>query len=418
MMPFRLRHADKLAASFIAAVTVIVLVVLFLVIKGQNLFQGREAFYTVFEEGGGIAPETPVKIAGIEVGQVRAVSLTEANKVRVDFEVLEQFADRVRADPPYIDCEGVAAEMAERCGFAGFAAPEPEPSGPVQKSCETLEYERHQCGSRVKVALPGGLGAFLPGGGGLIITVGNMQNDRVASGGLVPSEKAKGLNDILADLAQQGVVQNAQDIVDQIAILLRRVNDAEGPIWESIENVRTVTSRVKEGQGVVGQALTPGSKMEKQLQKAYESLNRSLLFVEQAANQLKQITVKADTDMARLSEAIKNMEEFSVHAKAAAADLRQFSEDAMDVPPDMSDAIKNLDGRIDDLGDIIRGLKKSFPLNLIVDESDRPDKGVRGTRVRVRAAPAKDAGPAPAERAPAQPDGTDSDGADGAEVTP
>ncbi|MGA1355047.1 MAG: MlaD family protein [Candidatus Limnocylindrus sp.] len=175
MVPFRIRHADKVAAAFIAATVAVVLSVVFLVIKGQQLFATRIPYYTIFDDAGGVAPETPVKLAGIEVGKVRRVSLTDDNRVRVDFDVLEAFADRVRADPPGKRCERALREFLERCSLTVLEQEEAAQGQDGQKSCAELEQDKRLCGSRVKASLPAGLGAFLPGGGGLVLTVGKLK---------------------------------------------------------------------------------------------------------------------------------------------------------------------------------------------------------------------------------------------------
>ena len=64
----------------------------------------RHQYTTVFSDGGGLKPESPVRIAGIEVGSVRAVTLTPDNKVEVVFDVLDEYADRLRQDPPDGSC--------------------------------------------------------------------------------------------------------------------------------------------------------------------------------------------------------------------------------------------------------------------------------------------------------------------------
>lgn len=341
MIPFRLRYADRIAAVFLIGVGLLFVVSVALFIKGQHLFVKRYEYWTLFDDGGGVAPETPVKIAGIEVGKVRHVSLTDDNQVKVVFEVLEGFADRIRMDPEGLDCE--ANEEAEK-----------------------------SCGSRVTVSLPAGLGAFLPSSG-LSISVGNRSNPPVAPGGFVKTKKAKGLQDILQDLQNEGVVQNAQNLVEQISVLMTRINDAEGPIWQTIENVEAVTQRVRDGQGVVGEALVQNSKLHRRIDQSLRRLDNTLARLEEASTHVATVTQQVEGGREKIDAFLVAMAEVASDLRLVSADLRAFAGDARDIPTGVRQATQNLDRRIDDLGDILRGLKTSFPLNLVVKPESAED---------------------------------------------
>ncbi len=53
MLPFRLRHADRIVAGFLISVVVATAAVLLVVVKNQGIFQRRVAFRTIFAVGGG-----------------------------------------------------------------------------------------------------------------------------------------------------------------------------------------------------------------------------------------------------------------------------------------------------------------------------------------------------------------------------
>lgn len=341
MTPFRLRYADRIAAVFLLGTGILLVMSIALFVKGQNLFVKRYEFWTLFEDGGGVAPETPVKIAGIEVGKVRRVSLTDDNQVKVVFEVLEDFAGRIRMDPKGVDCE--ADEDSEK-----------------------------RCGSRVTVSLPAGLGAFLPSSG-LSISVGNRNNPPVPPGGFVKTKKSKGLQELLADLQKEGVVKNAQNLVEQVSVLITRINDVKGPIWQSVENVEAVTRRVRDGKGVVGEALVDNSKLHRRLDQSLTRLDNTLASLESASNHVASVTEQVEGSRDKIDRFLGAMDEVAAELKQVSLDLRAFASGAREVPKDVRQATQNLDQRIDDLGDIIRGLKTSFPLNLVVEDEQKKD---------------------------------------------
>ncbi len=71
---------------------------------------------------------------------------------------------------------------------------------------------------------------------------------------------------------------------------------------------------------------------------------------------------------------ISNLQDFSVTAKEVGKDLSTFATDAKAIPPDVREAVANLNARIDDLGAIIAGLKNSFPLNMVTQDPKAPVK--------------------------------------------
>jgi len=336
VLPFRLRHADQIVGVFLLVVVLAVVVTLIAIMRSQDLFKRRVEYRTVFEDGGGIRPETPVKISGIEVGKVRSVRLNDANKVEVVFDLLEDYVDRLVEDPPGVDC--------------------------------THAVDKPECGSRVAASVPAGLGAFLPTGGGLVINVGHRKNPLVKPGGLVLSEKPTSFADVIERLQQEGFVQNAKDIVDQVAVLLRRVNDVEGPIWRSVRNVETVTERAKDGKGFVGEALAPGSPMQVSIKSSLDRLERSLGSIEQSAQNMAQATDDVRARKAEIDAFLTSLSAFAQDAKTVGTRLTVFADEAQKIPPEVREAVKNLDRRIDDLGAILKGLKNTFPFNMGGDE--------------------------------------------------
>jgi phospholipid/cholesterol/gamma-HCH transport system substrate-binding protein len=332
VLPFRLRYTDQIVAAFLLASATIVVLTVLLVVRSQDLFKRRVSYWTMFDDGGGIKADTPVKIAGIEVGKVKRVELTDKNTVEVQFEILEDYTNRITLDDG-VDCEK-----------------DPEP--------------KTRCGARVTMSVPAGIGAFLPTGGGLTINVGNMKNRRVEEAGFVKSEKQEGFADFLNRLQKEDVVKNAQVIVAEIATLLQRINDVEGPIWKSIQNVEVVTTRARDGKGVVGEALKDGSAMQRQVQAAIDSLNRSLENVEKSSSDVAVVTEDIRGQTPEIRAFVKNLEKFSEDAKEVGKKMNDFATESKKVPPDVREAVANLNARIDDLGVMINGLKNTWPFSM------------------------------------------------------
>lgn len=350
-LPFRIRHADRLVAGFLLAVLTVVTVAVLLVIRGQGLFKARHHYTTVFSDGSGLKPESPVRIAGIEVGSVRAVTLTPDNRVEVVFDVLDEYADRLRQDPADGSCT--------KTGRSSMMDSDEEK--------QAAEAAKKRCGSRVAAGMPAGLGAFLPTSG-LIINVGNSDNPLVAPGGFVPADEPEGLSELLARLQKEGIVQSARDIVIQIDELLRNINDPNGSIQQTLAHVEEVAGRAAAGKGLVGEVTRDGSPTQRRVAEGLASLERSLAELEKASADVAAVTASVRARDPEIQRVIAGLDTFAADAKAAGKDLRTFAKDSKELPPELRNTIGNLNRRIDDLGAIITGIKKSFPLNLVVDD--------------------------------------------------
>gem|GEM_PF-2716975 len=396
MLPFRIRHADRIVAAFLLLVVLSTAAVLLVVIKNQRIFQQRVQFRTVFEDGGGLKPETPVKLAGIEIGSVRSVTLTPDDKVEVIFDILEQYRDRVVADPPGDLCQ--AKKVSDVL------------LDDAEKARDTERKEK--CGTRVTVGLPAGLGAFLQSG--IEIRVGNKKtNPLVPDGGFVPAEESEGLNELIARLQKEGLVQAARDIVVQIDTLLKSVNDAEGPVQRTLNNVQVATARVASGEGLIGELTRENSESMQQVQQSLKRLDATLANLEQTSTDVQTVVGDVQTRRESVTRFLDNLDQFSADAKQVGVDLRVFAKDARDVPPDIREAVRNLDKRIDDLGDVLKGLKRAVPFGLAEDEEKKravapppaPKANAAATRSRSSAkAPPAQTSPATTDSAPATTD--------------
>jgi ABC-type transporter Mla subunit MlaD len=354
VLPFRIRYADRVVAAFLLTVVLATAAVLLVVVKNQGIFQRRVQFRTIFEDGGGLKAETPVKLAGIEIGSVRSVTLTPDDKVEVVFDILEQYRDRIVADPPGDLCAGKKISDVLL--------------GDDEKQRETERKEK--CGTRVTVGLPAGLGAFLQSG--LEIRVGNKKtNPIVPSGGFVPAEESEGLNELLARLQKEGLVQAARDIVVQVDTLLKSINDAQGPVQQTLNNVQVATARVASGKGLIGELTRDDSVSMQQVQASLKRLDTTLANLEQTSQDVALVVGDVQQRRENVARFIDNLEQVSADARRVGVDLRVFAKDARDLPPDIRETVKNLDKRIDDLGDVLKGLKRAVPFGLAEDEEKK-----------------------------------------------
>jgi len=333
MHAFRLRHADRIVSIFLLAVLSVLIVVAVLVVKGQELFAERVMYWSIFDSAEGLTAESPVRIAGLDVGKITKVELTDDDRVRVELEILQRYTDRLVADADGLDCN--------------------------------KSFDRPKgCGSRL--VSPGGLGlgAIFTGGAGLVIQVGQRDNARIAPGGYVPSEAEEG---IMARLEREGLLEQLREIVSQASLMLARVNAPEGPFWKSLYNLEQVTSQAQSGEGVLGELMQPQSPLYRKVQASLSSLQKSMAQVENSTTHIQEVTGGVQAEMGKLTALISNLEKFSNDAAEAGRGLKRFAIESQKVPPATHEAIVNLNQRIDELGEVIRSIKKGIPFGLAAE---------------------------------------------------
>lgn len=98
MMAFNFNKFERVSGLFVMIFVVSGLVgAVFVAIK-RDWFAPRIQLVTDFENADGVHSGTEVFIAGLRAGSVESVELLEDNKIRVSFEILERFQNKIKED--------------------------------------------------------------------------------------------------------------------------------------------------------------------------------------------------------------------------------------------------------------------------------------------------------------------------------
>jgi phospholipid/cholesterol/gamma-HCH transport system substrate-binding protein len=135
MIPFRERNPVVIGAVSLAVIAVMMLAAF----RAEDLplIGGGDTYYASFEEAGGLAVNDEVRVAGVRVGQVRAITL-EGDTVKVEFQVEEDvaFGPQSEAD---IRIKTLLGSMYLDINPAGTGQMEAETTIPVQRT--TAPYD-------------------------------------------------------------------------------------------------------------------------------------------------------------------------------------------------------------------------------------------------------------------------------------
>ena len=206
-----------------------------------RLFESRYTVHADFTEVGGLVEGATVRLAGVQIGRVTAVTLPgqPGGKVRVDLTIARRFSDRIRKNSvARIETQGLLGDRIVEITVGDTTAP-PLAPGEVLVSRDPADFSR-------------------------IISSGAETAKNIA-------ELATALRETADKVNQSKIIENAAatvgklgNVVDQVEhgrgwahallyeepVALRRVN-------ELIATTQTLIDRVEKGQGAVGVLASP-----------------------------------------------------------------------------------------------------------------------------------------------------------------
>lgn len=160
--------------------------------------------WTVLEDASGMKAGKPVTMAGVQIGEVRRLTLTDDDRVRVDFRVDREHAHRMRGARDAAACKGDAKR----------------PQADVE------------CGTTVESALMPTLSTLLAPRG-LIVHAG--RGRPLTDGELVPCEEREGLDTLLETLGDERIVRDLPMEVGKLLPALRRLTVSLTELSEGLQ---------------------------------------------------------------------------------------------------------------------------------------------------------------------------------------
>ena len=82
---------EKLVGSFVLGAAALILILLFSLLRQQNMFEDDFEVYAVLTSAEGLARQTAIKISGIEVGHVSNFEITPNNDIKVTLRIFERY---------------------------------------------------------------------------------------------------------------------------------------------------------------------------------------------------------------------------------------------------------------------------------------------------------------------------------------
>lgn len=310
----------KAGVMLMVAIAGIVVLVLMLGIE-RDLFTKKFSFYFVAENGTGITKGMPVKLSGFKVGRVSAVELIEGARVRVITEVSQKYTEYLR--------EGVKASVTKE-GYIGDPYVD--------------------------------------------ITVGDPSATLLVDGALIPFHKEGGMEEL---------INEAKPALTEIKEIIHYINDPEGDIKVTLANFRVLSEGLEETRAVITETTRAAGGALKRIDSLVEKVDRSVEpLMETALNVFENIdgmTERLLPVIERFDAISRNIETVSETLPSTILKLDSILGDVKLVTgalgtgaPQIMEIIDNTNSAVREGKEIIKGVKKSWPIRLMLPKVQRP----------------------------------------------
>ena len=334
-MYFRVTNFDRYVGMLVVAAVILAVLAVVFVARGQKWFAKRTEYRIVFDKGHGLKHGTLVTISGMEVGNVKSLTLTPGSEVELKVDVFQQYKTYIRKD------------------------------------------------SRATIV------AALVGAKTVDIGAGSAKEPPIPEGGIIPSVEPRELTDILKDIDIKAPIKKLDDALDNLKSITAKLNDPRGELFALLRNVEFVTAQLKTGQGNVG-AILQDTRIHGQIASALESLRRSLSSVEEVSrnasgvsrdlpgvmdqvnrvvSDIKQASARLDAILADVKSTTvhtpgiaENLKEITGEAKGITRDLKGVTGNVQKISPEIPGFLETAEEAVEDADTLVRGLQNHWLL--------------------------------------------------------
>jgi phospholipid/cholesterol/gamma-HCH transport system substrate-binding protein len=215
-----------------------------------RLFEPRFALYAEFTEVGGLVEGATVRLAGVQIGRVTAVSLPgqPGGKVRVELTIAKRYGDRIRKDSvARIETQGLLGDRIVEISVGSAGAPPVRPHD-LLAARDPFDINRMVGESAGVVKSVGALAESLRG------TADALNQAKLVDDLSATMRSARRVTDQVGKLVNE--VERgkgwAHALIYEEPVALRRVN-------ELVVSTQAILDRVQRGEGAAGVLTSPQS---------------------------------------------------------------------------------------------------------------------------------------------------------------
>lgn len=242
---------ERIVGVFVLTAIGILVGLLYLTIKNQNLFEEYILIYGKLSSAEGLSRETIVQISGIEVGKVSDVEITDKNDILLTMQIVKRYHRLLRTD------------------------------------------------SKIKVS---SLNATIIGKSIIEITAGSHEQPILKEGSILKIQESSSVEDIIAEAT--ATLETINKVVDDISLAVEaikpeKIEQTMNAFTDLAVNLEKISAQIESGQGLVGAVL-----YDEQIK---DDIKQSVANVNEATANLKSVIKTLDKDMDQVPVVLKNV---------------------------------------------------------------------------------------------------------------
>jgi len=296
---------EKAVGTFLISVAVLLLVTVVVIGRGKDWFKKYITYYTVFDEGYNLQPDTSVKLFSADIGKVKDITLV-GDKVRVKLKILDDFRSRIRTD-----------------------------STATVKSPTLI-------GSEYISIIPGSKNAPL-----------------IPVEGEIPSRPGKSVTNYLEEFQVEKTAKMIVEAAQEISKIVKIMRDPNGPLFlafdhanKTLAHLEIITGDIASGKGTVGGIIKSRALLD-HIHQNLDKVGNDLAALEKIENGVLE-------NIPSIKKIIKDVEEAARTLHVILANLEKGSHDIPRVTRSSAQGIHEIREAVDNIDKVVTSLQKNF----------------------------------------------------------
>jgi len=286
------RRYETIVGVFVVASMLALLVMVLIIARQEGLFQEYMEYRAIFRNVSGLKVGSEVHLAGVTVGNIKAITISREGSILVTFQVIKKYSDRVRQD------------SLASVGYIGLLG---------EKSLD--------------------------------ITTGSLDKPAIPPDGWVASVEPLDITQMLSK-AGPGL-ENLQKILDNMASLTGSLLGKEGGLTKTLDVLQEILKKINTGKGSLG-LLVNDPKLYQETTQTFASGRQLFTDLEQGKGAVGAL-LNDPKLKAQVEKTIAGLETTSANLSKGSADFKE----AMGRVPEIA---KKLDSFMTDLQRAGKGL--------------------------------------------------------------
>lgn len=295
----RYRNYQRSVGLLILTTMGLLFVVLWMANRQLGLFSQTYALYGFLDNVRGLSRATPVTLAGLKIGEVRDLSITDYNRIRIELILDRKYQPRIRQN-------STAEVKADLLGNARLEISMGAPDQPMLPDQAMLAFQRSS-------DLDALLGQAQEQLGQIAAVLGNVR--------VITDELRQPDGPLL------GALRGFAQITTELQPLLQNLTRMSGEMQQMAADLAVVSARIRQGEGTLGGLTDRNSPLSRDVAASVRKLRETLTGLEQLASrlprygrQIEQILHQTETLTAQLAKAVGQAPELLEKSRGVADD--------------------------------------------------------------------------------------------------